>query len=298
MPRTTRTSGSWSAGWPPSAAPGSAWWSSSVSVAVPPLRATRCRRGGLAIFPGQAPRTSGAPPSARLTWRRCIRLIRRMSSASPAARGSPASRPVSGASGATRLAGPEVPTRPAVAAPGTASRVPRAVTARLEQPADGSGRSPDVLGSRWRRPAVPNCSRSALAIVAALVAAGAVGARRPERLVEPPEHAFRGASRRQVALARGRLERPVVDGAAEVAVAGLPILPAPQEERPPHPGHGVRRRVRPGRRRADEEELLEAVEAVSRLVDGDTQAPGASGQDGSATVGLLLRHAPGRSPDS
>src|SRR3954452_15232048 len=90
-----------------------------------------------------------------------------MSSASPAARGSPASRPVSGALGATGLAGPEAPTRPAVAAPGTASRVPRAVTARL-------------------------------AIVAALVAAGAVGARRPERLVERPEHAFRGALRGQV----------------------------------------------------------------------------------------------------
>ena len=33
--------------------------------------------------------------------------------------------------------------------------------ASLEQTADGSGRSPDVIGSRWRRPAVPTCSRSA-----------------------------------------------------------------------------------------------------------------------------------------
>src|SRR5206468_3459742 len=49
--------------------------------------------------------------------------------------------------------------------------------------------------------------------------------------------------------------------------------------------------------RADEEELLEALEAVSRLVDGDTRALGVSGQEGLATVGHDLRHAPGRPPD-
>src|SRR5690242_1866319 len=36
-------------------------------------------------------------------------------------------------------------------------------TPTLEQTADRSGWSPDVIGSRWRRPAVPTCSRSALA---------------------------------------------------------------------------------------------------------------------------------------
>src|SRR3954452_717206 len=179
--------------------------------------------------------------------------------------------------------------RPGVAAAGSAPS-----RADLLRPP----RSRGVAGPRHAARAEDRPRSGWLSVRAAIVTAGAVATGRPELLVEPPEHTFRGASRRQVALARGRLERPVVDEAAEVAVAELPVLPARQEERPPHPGHGVRRRVRPGRRRADEEELLEALEAVSRLVDRDTQALGVSGQEGLATVGHDLRHAPGRPPDS
>src|SRR5205823_10174002 len=64
------------------------------------------------------------------------------------------------------------------------------------------------------------------------------------------------------------------------------------------PGHGVRRRVRPGRRRADEEELLEAVEAVSRLANGYTLAFGVSQQQRLLRVSHHLFQASRRPPDS